>query len=280
MVWQGIQPLVLYPLLAAALLVCVSLLAGWLQSDLAALFRRRGLFVLCSSVACALFIYLAGAPTGDAAQATFGEGLSRLPLYLLALAYGPSVGLLGGGLFAMLSLMFVAGNSLGMFELLLLLELLVLGWLASSPSIFRVRWAAALNIPFACLLAWTTLGTALLQSGGANARLVVTHWQYHHQALWAIYWVSLAISLLPPETYRQLFRGSSLLTQPQTRPASKLPIFSSAIIARRRLKPLAPRLIKHSEPRRHERSPTPTVVPQPQRKERERSLEPVTLADL
>lgn len=211
------QPLVIYPLLAAGLLVLVALLTSWLYGDLLALFRVRGMFFVSAAVASAFFIYLVSVGSGSGLErATFGQGLSRSPLYLLALAYGPGVGLLGGSLFVMLSYSLVAGHSLGSFEFLLLLELVVLGWLATSPSIFKVRWAAAFNIPLACLLAWATAGTALLQSGGYDARLLSVHWNYHQHALWAIYICTAALSLLSPAQCRNFFRGSSLIQAAKT----------------------------------------------------------------
>ena len=216
--WEFLdQPLVIYPLLAAGLLLLVALATSWLYGDLRALLQGRGVASVSAAVASAFLIYLVSLNPGSGVEAaTFGQGLSRLPLYLLALAYGPGVGLLGGIIFVMLSLILVSGHSLGSFEVLVLLELVVLGWLATSPSIFKVRWAAAFNIPFACLLSWATAGTALLQGSGYDARLLSVHWSYHQQSLWAIYICSAVLSLLSPEQCRNLFRGSSLIQGAET----------------------------------------------------------------
>src|SRR5690606_38990748 len=90
-------------------------------------------------------------------------GLHRLPLYVVALAYGPSAGLLAAGLFSA----FASSTLLpGLDEAVLALELVVLGWLAIYPSPRSTRWAGPLNAALAYLLAWGTAGIAVMTSRG------------------------------------------------------------------------------------------------------------------
>src|SRR5690606_42054838 len=94
-------------------------------------------------------------------------GLHRLPLHLVALAYGPATGAVVGVLFAG----FHAGDGLpGWPESVLTLELAVLGWLAIYPSPRVTRLAGPVNSLLAYALAWGTGGIALL----AATRGVVT----------------------------------------------------------------------------------------------------------
>ena len=91
-----VEPLVGYSLLAAVFLALVALASAWKRLDFLAIVRPIGLlqvtFAVIVSIAL-LFLEL----RFDTAQWMFA-GISRLPLYLLVLAYGSSAGLVAAGL--------------------------------------------------------------------------------------------------------------------------------------------------------------------------------------
>ena len=156
----GDDPRVVYSLAAAALLALVSLFSGLGRLDFLALGRPAVLLRLGAGVAAA-FLLAALASSQLQAGSTphsLANGLARLPLYLLALGYGPSVGLLAGALFAAAT---AAGVYPGWPEALLMLKLTVLGWLAISPSPRIKRWAGPANLFLAHLLTIGTAGVAL-----------------------------------------------------------------------------------------------------------------------
>ena len=203
-------PLLGYSALAAGFLLVVSLLSGLGRFDFLALASGRTLLFLGLGATTALFIYLLGtSPTQilppDVPQGRVTEGLSRLPLFLLALAYGPSVGVLGGLLFAGL-LLSLTGQAPLIFGLLIMIELAVLGWLALAPSVFKWRWAGPFNVLAALLLSWATAGTAVLFLLELDAASFAAHWQYHKLTLAGL--SPLLLLWLPPSIYRRTFVGS------------------------------------------------------------------------
>jgi len=165
------DPVLLYSLAAAALLACVSLGSGLARADLLALANPRILVRVLGAIALAFVLralaedaaasWPGGEPPGPLAAVL--PGLHRFPLYVVALAYGPTTGLLAGALFAA----FASSTLLpGAPEAVLALELAVLGWLAIYPSPRTTRWAGPLDAGLAYLLAWGTAGVALLAAGG------------------------------------------------------------------------------------------------------------------
>ncbi len=166
------DPLVLYPGAAALLLVAVSLLTGWARLDFLPLVRPGVLVRVCLAVLTAFAVTLLG-ELGLAADASVTlratvTGVALVPLYLVALAYGPSVGLVAALLFAPLGAD-RAGPAWP--ELLFAAELLVLGWLAIYPSPRRHRWAGPLNVLLARALIVMSAGVAVLSLAGADVNV-------------------------------------------------------------------------------------------------------------
>jgi hypothetical protein len=160
------DPLVRAALLAAALLALASLVGGAARRDLSALTRPAGGVALAAALLATLGLAAAGAaaarlPTELGAWLT---GAERLPLYLLALGYGPGVGLIGALAWSATS----PGPWLAdVAQARLALEVLAVGWLALAPSPRRRRWAG----PLAVLLGWTlATGTLGLAAWATDAR--------------------------------------------------------------------------------------------------------------
>ncbi|MFA5550417.1 MAG: hypothetical protein WDA03_02265 [Trueperaceae bacterium] len=257
----GDDPRVVYSLAAAALLALVSLFSGLGRLDFLALGRPAVLLRVGGGVAAA-FLLVALTSTqlepGSTPHA-LASGLARLPLYLLALGYGPSLGLLAGALFA-------AAPATGLYpgwpEALLILELTVLGWLAISPSPRRRRWAGPVNLLLAHLLTLGTAGVALS---------VLTTEPFTLQALLAgqlpalpgLALTMLALPLFGPAFYRDHLPGSRI----------------GAVIAPepRRVAPVAVRSDGRSV-----RTATPTIefpVLEREGRERRRLVEPALSSD-
>lgn len=215
--WLGADPFLSYTLLAALFLAGVSLFSGWRRRDFSVLATPQGLLHVALAVLCAFFLLLLenalGEATGERLLGTVSwqpvslAGVSRFPLYIVTLAYGPSAGLVAAGLFAA----FTATGSLpGWPEAVLALELVVLGWFAIAPSPRTFRWAGPFDAGVAYLLAWATGGSALLQSLSGQGAQWVTHVSYHETFFWGVVISVLSLFLLSPKTYRDLFRGSSI----------------------------------------------------------------------
>lgn len=217
------DPLLGYSLLAAVFLAAVSLGSGWARLDFLA-FRPLGLLHLAVAVLLAAGLVVLGHLLDP--KLTHGEvgwikvlaahqlwpldGLSRLPLYLVTLGYGPSAGLLAAGLFAAFT---APSGALGWGEAVLALELVVLGWLAILPSPFNKRWAGPLGVLLAYGLAQLTGGLALLEAQTSQATAAAL-WQ-RQDALGGILLSVLLLFLLGPASYRQLFRGSRIAPRPK-----------------------------------------------------------------
>lgn len=207
------DPVLLYSLAAAVLLATVSLTSGLARADVLALLNPRILVRVLGAVALAFVLRaLAEAWQGEEAPAlvvALLPGLHRFPLYLVALAYGPTSGLLSGALFAA----FASSTLLpGAPEAVLGLELLVLGWLAIYPSPRATRWAGPLNAALAYLLAWGTAGIALLAFAGATITFgsVVAE---HRQLLPGLGVALVLLTLVGPGAYRHAFPRSRIDSQ-------------------------------------------------------------------
>jgi hypothetical protein len=213
------DPILGYSLLAALFLVAVSLASGWVRLDFLAVLRPLGLLHVVLAVLVAVLLLVAVQALRPALAASDAEwlrqlaasaywpahGLSRLPLYLLALGYGPTAGLLAAGLFAA----FGAQGMPHWQEAVLGLELVLIGWLAIYPSPFRHRWAGPFNALVGYALAWLTAGVALLQLERGSVTL--TNFVAQQQPMIAGALLSvLLLFALGPTSYRTLFRLSRI----------------------------------------------------------------------
>lgn len=201
----GRDPILGYSLLAAVFLGVIALGSGWARRDWVPLLQAPGaqqvVIAVCAAVVLAFFADLAAA----SAQPWLLAGLARLPLFVLALAYGPSAGLLGGGLFmAVRSL----SAPVGWLELVLVLELALVGWLAVWPSPRLSRWAGPLNALLASSLAWATAGVVLAQGGAGAVSLLALRSQGFSLAV--LVGTAMMLFALSPRLYRRLFPESAL----------------------------------------------------------------------
>ena len=203
------DPILFYSLASALLLAVVSLYSGLSRLDVIALANPRTLLRVVSAVAFAFVLRAlaeSAAVQPGSLVALLLPGLHRLPLYVVALAYGPTAGLVAAVLFAA----FASSTLLpGLSELVLALELVILGWLAIFPSPRASRWAGPLNGALAYALAWGTAGIALLAFQGVfvtiGALLAL------HAAVWPGVALSCALlAMLPPSAYRLAFPGSRI----------------------------------------------------------------------
>ncbi len=203
------DPVVLYSTGAAALLVVVSLGSGLGRRDFLALTRPRTLLRVLGAVTAAFLLRLADALWGASLPeplASVAPGLHRLPLYLVALAYGPATGAVVGVLFAG----FHAGDALpGWPEAVLTLELAVLGWLAIYPSPRDTRLAGPLDALLAYALAWGTAGVALLAADHSEVTLELVLAD-HAAVLPGVVASALLLTLFGPAAYRSAFPGSRI----------------------------------------------------------------------
>lgn len=222
------DPILFYSLASALLLAVVSLYSGLSRLDFIAFVNPRTLLRVVGAVALA-FVLRALAESSTAAPGSAAglllPGLHRLPLYLVALAYGPTAGLLAAVLFAA----FASSTLLpGLNEAVLALELVVLGWLAIFPSPRTTRWAGPFDGALAYALAWGTAGIALLTFQGVFVTIGAL------LALHADVWPGVAVScallaLVPPAAYRRAFPGSRI--SPKRAPRQPLTVAPSAALA-------------------------------------------------
>lgn len=203
------DPFLFYALLATSVLAAASLLSGWLRGDVLAAVRPQGLFRISVAVVTAFILVWLGYSAGGA-ETVIGNlliGLSRFPLYVIALAYGPSAGLLAAGLFAAFA---TTGLLPGWSEAVLALELVVLGWFALEPSPRRHRWAGPLNAAVAYLLAWATGGSALLQAASGDGMSLGAHLAYHLPGLPGVILSMALLALVSPDLYERFFPTSRI----------------------------------------------------------------------
>lgn len=240
----GDDPRILYSLAAAALLAFVSFVSGLGRLDLAPLFRPPILLRLLAAVAVAFALVAASETTfvAGTAYAPLLVGLSRFPLYLVALAYGPSFGLGAGLLFAAAT---AVGPYPGWHEAILTLELMVLGWLAIQPSPRQARWAGPAFAPLAYALALGTAGVAFLtwRDPAAPLMTLLTEQLPLLPGL-AAAWLLLAC--VSPTSYDRLFPGSRIAPRSPVAlaPRSAEPAFLSEVAALEKPAPTrGPRLL-------------------------------------
>lgn len=211
------DPVLAYCLLAAALLALVSVGTAALRRDAAVLARPTVLLRVAAAVALAFVLWLGGSELQRQLGATpaldVASGLARFPLYLVALAYGPGVGLAAGALFIGLQL---TGSAPGWNGAVLALELAVLGWLAIYPSPRSARWAGPFDALMAYALAWGTGGLALLESE-RGAVTPAGLWAQHQPVVLGLAATLALLALVSPATYRRTFPGSRIA--PPERPA-------------------------------------------------------------
>ncbi len=214
--WQrfGEDPVLFYSACAALILALVSLGTGLARGDLLVLARPRVALRVLVAVAIGFVLEAAALRLATVAPswlATAADGLAAVPVLALALAYGPSVGLLAGLIFAAA----VAPAPFpGPREALLALELTILGWLAIYPSPRTTRWAGPLDALVAGALTWATAGTAWLAFTGQPIRLDVI--MDTSEALSVGHLVALvALLALGPAAYERLFPGSRIAPHEQ-----------------------------------------------------------------
>lgn len=209
------DPVLFYSLASALLLAVVSLYSGLSRLDLVALFNPRTLLRVVAAVAFAFVLRaLAEATTSSpAAAGSLGSvaalllpGLHRFPLYVVALAYGPTAGLLVAVLFAA----FASSTLLpGLNEAVLALELVVLGWLAIFPSPRTTRWAGPFGAALAYALAWGTAGIAVPTYQGVFVTLSAL--LALHADVWPGVLLACALlTLVSPRVYSLVFPGSRI----------------------------------------------------------------------
>lgn len=202
------DPVLAYSLAAALLLAVVSLFGGLSRGDILALANPRAVMRILGLVALAFLMaasaeYLA---PPESAWRSWLSGVSRFPVYLAALAYGPSIGLLAGVLHAA----FASTTPLpGLPELVLALELTVLGWLAIYPSPRISRLAGPVNAPLAYALAWGTGGIALSAARGDAISLGSLAAQ-HGPHLPGLLLVTALLALVGPSAYHAAFPSSRI----------------------------------------------------------------------
>ncbi len=203
------DPVLLYSIAAAVLLAVVSIGSGLARRDFLALARPRTLLRVLGAVAIACLLKVVevyAVPALPEPVAAVTAGLHRLPLYLVALAYGPVTGAVVGSLFAG----FAASASLpGWPEVVLALELAVLGWLAIFPSPRDTRFAGPLNAALAYLLAWGTAGLALHASANEEVTLALLYAEHAAMAPGLVGCV-LLLFLFGPAVYERAFPGSRI----------------------------------------------------------------------
>lgn len=199
------DPLLAYALLAASVLAAASLIGGWTSGDLRSLTRAGPWTAAALAAIAALALTIAGERTVMVAPDAWPvQGIRRLPLYLVALGYGPTMGVVAAGLFAGVERI---QEPVPAAEVVLVLEMAVVGWLAIAPSPRRVRFAAS----FAVLVGWAmAMGTAGLAALAWLYRpLPLETWLTAVRAdLPGVLAAAVLVALLPPSWWRRAAPGA------------------------------------------------------------------------
>lgn len=221
------DPVLGYSLLASLFLAAVSLSSGLARLDFLVLVKASALLRVVLLVGLAAALRVLGEvlqPPDTLLWQGAADGAWQLPLYLLALGYGPSSGLVAAGLIAAFAAQSV---SLSWHEALLALKLVILGWLAIYPSPLQHRWAGPLNVALAFSLTWMTGGVALTYASTGTVDLG-TLWAEQQVALVGLALAMAALLLFGPSFYRSVFADSRLTLplppsrQPETRHPDRL----------------------------------------------------------
>jgi hypothetical protein len=249
------DPLVRSALLAAALLALASLAASVARRDLSALTRPAGGVALAAALLAASGLSAATAAATRLAGdlGALGAGAERLPLYLLAIGYGPGVGLVGAVAWS------AATPRPWLAEVgqaRLALEALLVGWAALAPSPRRRRWAAPVAVALGWALATATLGLAAWATD-ARATSWGAFWGAQREAFGVLALTSLVAALPPPRWWRRVPGAAPALTGRGLHEGVRW------------LRPLAAPRRPRRAGRPHPRWPTPTP-PAPLRRARRR----------
>lgn len=221
--WQrlGSDPVLFYSTCAALILVLISLGTGVARGDVLVLTRPKVALRVLGAVVVAFLLEalsqrLGASPPWVVAAA---NGVAAVPVLVVALAYGPSLGLLAGGLFAA---SVARGAFPGLHEAFLTLELVILGWLAIYPSPRSVRWAGPLNALVASALTWGTAGTAWLAFSGQSIQLHDLLAISRAASAETVVTVALLFAV-GPAAYARLFPWSHIAPTPAAYDAAKPP---------------------------------------------------------
>jgi len=217
----SLNPKLAYLLSATLLLAGMALAAGLVRRDFEVLGDRfAALKVVLAVLGAVALVYAGDALQGSALPAGSGAGwhtdVSRLPLYLVALAYGPTLGLLMGVAYVATSGMSIALDGIAVNHLaldpqsgVLVLELAVIGWLAIYPSPAHTRWAGPFNALVAYSLAWLTGGLTLLELGPDPISLEAIVDQQKGPAVGVLI-TAAALVWIGPARYRRWFPESRI----------------------------------------------------------------------
>ena len=226
------DPLLTYSVAAALVLLAAALTAGFSRLDFVAVFHPHGLLAVVSAVltSLVLMVFIAWLERNlmrvpwlwldTLPESAFPlVGAWRLPLYVIALAYGPSAGLLAAALIAAFS----ASTGLpGWQEGLLAFELITVGWLAIAPNPREHAWAGTFNVLLAHLLTLTTLGLALLR--WQQRPLTLTElWQLSGNVSGGVLLGALVVAYVTPAFYARVFATSRIVPPAERTPHMPLP---------------------------------------------------------
>lgn len=200
------DPLLAYSLAAAAVLAVASLLSGWVRGDTRALTRPTPWIAIALAALAALALTIANERVDALTAGTWPmAGLRRLPLYLVALGYGPTAGIVAALLFAGIERV---QGPVPAAEWVLVLEMGVVGWLAIAPSPRRSRLAAPFGVVAGWTLAMGTAGLAALAS--VHRPLPPTAWFEAMRAdLPGVLAAALLLALPSPRWWRAAAPGAA-----------------------------------------------------------------------
>jgi len=231
------DPLLAYSVAAALVLLTAAFAAGINRLDFIAVFHPHGLLAVVSAVltSLVLMVFIAWLEQSTAQlpwlwlealpESSFPlVGAWRLPLYIVALAYGPSAGLASGALITAFS----ASTGLPSWpEGLLTFELVIVGWLAIAPNPRNHPWAGTFNILLAHLLTLITMGLALLRWQQRPLTLLAM-WQLSGEISGGVLLSALIAAYITPIFYARVFARSHIATRPEHTPRMPLPPLTAA----------------------------------------------------